>query len=311
MKVYEALRRAQEERRPRTAPDVGDIEHSGEGAAAPQWMPSPDSAGHPPEAHERVGPAAEELAASRRRIALMEPDSFPTEQFRLLRSRLDSLAAESRLVTIAVTSANPGEGKSSVSINLAVVSAMSIARRVLLIDCDMRRPTIHRSFGLEPSFGLAEILLDRASPEQAILNVPGTRLDVLAVCIQPPNPSELLACARMRELLVAMSGRYDRVILDTPATLGLPDSRIVGESCDGYLMVVRAGHTPREDVEAALDVLGTRRVVGLVLNGADLGRERVAYSQSDWRDPSALAGASSASRVSWPTRVGRHRQAMV
>ena len=190
MKVYEALRRAEEERQPRTATDIGDSWHSAEGAAAPQWMPSPDSAGHPPEAHERVGLATDELAASRRRIALLEPDSFPTEQFRLLRSRLDSLAAESRLVRIAVTSANPGEGKSSVSINLAVVSAMSIARRVLLIDCDMRRPTIHRSFGLEPSFGLAEILLDRASPEQAILNVPGTRLDVLAVCIQPPNPSE-------------------------------------------------------------------------------------------------------------------------
>jgi Mrp family chromosome partitioning ATPase len=72
-------------------------------------------------------------------------------------------------------------------------------------------------------------------------------------------------------------GRYDRVILDTPATLGLPDSKIVSELCDGFVMVVRAGETAREDVEAALEVLDRRRVLGVVLNGAEMGHERYAY----------------------------------
>jgi Mrp family chromosome partitioning ATPase len=81
----------------------------------------------------------------------------------------------------------------------------------------------------------------------------------------------------MRDLIAEVSERYDRVFLDTPATLGLPDSKIISEFCDGCLLVVRAGATSRDDVEAALEVLDRRRVVGLVLNGAEMGHERYAY----------------------------------
>jgi capsular exopolysaccharide synthesis family protein len=218
-----------------------------------------------------------DAATDKRRIALLEPESFVAEQFRVLRTRLDSLAGESPLKTIAVTSARSGEGKSSVAINLALVIAMGVARKVVLIDCDMRRPVVYQSLGLDPDVGLAEILLDRASSEQAILEVEGTRLEVLGVHMQPPNPSELLACPRMRELLAELREDHDWVILDTPATLGLPDSKIVGELCDGYLMVVRAGETPRADVEAALEVLDPRSVIGLVLNGAEMTSDLYAY----------------------------------
>jgi Mrp family chromosome partitioning ATPase len=92
--------------------------------------------------------------------------------------------------------------------------------------------------------------------------------------MQPPNPAELLACPRMRDLLAELREDHDWVILDTPASLGLPDAKIVGELCDGYLVVVRAHETPRADVEALLELLDPRRVVGLVLNGAEMGRER-------------------------------------
>ena len=283
-KVYEALRRAEEERKRKIAGDVAPV-------PAVEWDPTPESAPKPRKSlrsllQRKLGGEQRSSApaggagaadANRRRIALLEPESFIAEQFRMLRSRIDSLATESTLRTIAVTSANAGEGKSNVAINLAVVTAMSVAQRILLVDCDMRRPMIHRSLGIEPQLGLAEVLTGRCSAEEAIVKVEGTTLDVIGVRLQPPNPSELLGSREMRDLVEELCGRYDRIILDTPATLGLPDSKIVAGLCDAYLMVVRAGETPREEVEAALEVLDRRRALGLVLNGADTGHERYAY----------------------------------
>jgi capsular exopolysaccharide synthesis family protein len=154
---------------------------------------------------------------------------------------------------------------------------MSVGRQTLLVDCDMRRPKIHRTLGLEPQAGLAEVLLDRASLDDAILKVEGLNLHVLPVREHPPNPSELLASTQMANLMEELSGRYDRTILDTPAALGLPDAKTVSELSDGIVLVVRAFSTPREEVQTALDVLDRRRVLGLVLNGTETNRERYGY----------------------------------
>jgi Mrp family chromosome partitioning ATPase len=97
------------------------------------------------------------------------------------------------------------------------------------------------------------------------------------VRLQPDNPSELLASDRMRTLLEEMAQSYDRIILDTPATLGLPDSKIVTGLCDGVVVVVRADVTPREEVGAVLDILDRRRILGMILNGADISRESYGY----------------------------------
>lgn len=276
-KVYEALRRAEEERKRKVAGGVTPV-------PAVDWDPTPETA---PQVRSgllrrnkevrRVAASAGSAEANKRRIALLEPESFVAEQFRMLRSRLDSVANQHKLDSLAVTSANSSEGKSNVSINLAVVTAMSVGRRVLLIDCDLRRPMICRSLGIEPQLGLAEVLLGRATLDEALVKVENTNLDVVGVRMQPQNPSELLASSEMRELIAGAGERYDRVILDTPATLGLPDAKIVSELCDGLIMVVRAGTTPRDDVQAALEVLDRRRVVGMVLNGAEMGHERYAY----------------------------------
>jgi capsular exopolysaccharide synthesis family protein len=208
---------------------------------------------------------------------LLQPDSYVAEQYRTLRGRIDSLASQHPLKTLAVTSANAGEGKSTCAVNLATVTAMSIGRRVLLIDCDLRRPKIHWTLGLQPQVGLAEVLLGQASVGQAILKLDGVNLDVLPVRMIPPNPSELLASTEMKQLIENVSDRYDRIILDTPACLGLPDTKSVSEICDGLIMVVRAGVTPKEDVQAALDILDRRRVVGMVLNGSEATREQYGY----------------------------------
>jgi capsular exopolysaccharide synthesis family protein len=219
-----------------------------------------------------AGEGAAEL--NKRRISLLQPDSYVAEQFRALRGRIDAIAEQHPIRTIAVTSANPGEGKTTAAINLAVVTSMSVGRRVLLIDCDLRRPKIHRSLGVQPKAGLAEVLNGETSVEAAIERADGIDLEILAVRGRPPNPSELLSSARMRELIEEVSQRYDRVILDTPAALGLPDAKAVADLCDGSVMVVRANTTSEEDVLTVLEILDRRRVLGVVLNGtiADQGR---------------------------------------
>ena len=122
---------------------------------------------------------------------------------------------------------------------------------------------------MEPPLGLAEVLMGRCTASDAIVKVEGTNLDLLGVRLQPQNPSELLASEGMRKLLETLSGRYDRVILDLPPTLGLPDAKTVSELCDGVIFVVRADVTPEPEIASALDVLDRRRVLGLVMNGSE------------------------------------------
>lgn len=279
-KHYEALQRAEEERRRKVSGVESAVPAavSFEGPVAP-----PQPRDKAPGLFSRLfkNRKASDLEApneaNKRRIALLQPDSYVAEQYRSLRGRLDSLAATRPLKTIAVTSANSGEGKSTCSVNLACVTAMSVGRSVLLIDCDLRRPKVHWTLGLQPQVGLAEVLLNQASIEEAIQKVDGLSLDVLPVRSIPSNPSELLASPEMRRLIEEVAGRYDRIILDTPACLGLPDAKSISELCDGLVMVVRADVTPKEEVQAALDILDRRRVVGLVLNGAESTREQYGY----------------------------------
>ena len=279
-KHYEALQRAEEERRRKVTGMESPVP-----ASVPFETAAPMARQHakPPGLLSRMfrgakGSGAEEPnEANKRRIALLQPESYVAEQYRSLRGRIDALASQRPLKTLAVTSANSGEGKSTCSVNLASVTAMSVGRSVLLIDCDLRRPKIHWTLGLQPQVGLAEVLMDQASVDDAIQKLDGVNLDVLPVRSVPSNPSELLASAEMRKLTEEVAGRYDRVILDTPACLGLPDAKSISEMCDGLVMVVRAGVTPQEDVKAALDILDRRHVVGLVLNGSEASREQYGY----------------------------------
>ena len=277
-KIYEALRRAEEERKQKvTGTDLR--------VPAVEWDATPQTAPNRPGesfltrwfARRKERPVDTTADLNKRRISLLQPDSYAAEQFRTLRSRIDSLSAQRLIKTIAMTSANPGDGKTTASLNLAVVTAMGMGQRALLIDCDLRRPSVHRSLGLEPKVGLAEVLQGRATLDEAILKVEGIDLDVLPVRSKPPNPSELLASNEMRSLVAECGERYDRVILDTPAALGLPDARTVAELSDGVVMVVRAGITPLGDVEDALELVDRRRVIGLVLNDAEQGRAHYGY----------------------------------
>jgi capsular exopolysaccharide synthesis family protein len=279
-KVYDALRRAEEERKRRSgAPTTSPAAPLDLEPARPQKRPT-----------ESRTPLWKRLLASaggggapagdlnKRRISLLQPDSYVAEQFRSLRGRIDALAAQRPIRTLAITSPLSGEGKTTAAINLAIVTSMSLGRRVLLIDCDLRKPKIHQVLGLRPESGLAEVLSDSVSLDSAILKVEGMNLEVLAVRGKPANPSELLSGARMRELVEEVARRYDRVIFDTPAALGVPDAKAVVELCDGVIMVVRADETPQQEIEAALEILDRRRLLGLVLNGAQVDQGRYGYA---------------------------------
>ena len=279
-KHYEALQRAEQERRQKVSgvdvPMPASVSFEGP-ITAPQRRIKPPGLLSRLLGQGSDGAVEQPDEANKRRIALLQPDSYVAEQYRSLRGRLDSMASQRPLKTIAVTSANSGEGKSTCSVNLATVTAMSVGRSVLLIDCDLRRPKVHWTLGLQPQVGLAEVLLNQASLEDAIQKLDGVNLDVLCVRSVPSNPSELLASPEMRKLTEDVASRYDRVIIDTPACLGLPDAKSISEVCDGLVMVVRAGVTPQEDVQAALDILDRRKVAGLVLNGSESSREQYGY----------------------------------
>jgi capsular exopolysaccharide synthesis family protein len=292
-KVYDALRRAEEQRARR-------LKQAASGAApvVPEplgepALPAPARTGPlaavPSERRslwQRLGlrrrATAREAtdALNKRRIALLQPDCYVAEQFRTLRARIDAIASaqpERRLCTLAVTSALPGDGKTMASISLAAVTSMAPGRRTLLLECDMRQPSVARALGLRLSAGLAEVIQGDAKPEEAIQRVDGSELDVLAVRALPANPAELLGSMAMRQLLELLAGRYDRIVLDLPPTLGLPDSKTVSEICDGIVFVVRADATPEEDVTAALDILDRRRLLGVVLNGSEREQGRYEY----------------------------------
>ena len=219
-KHYEALQKAEEERRKRTgraqepAPQPFDIDppSRSQRSSSQGLLKNIQSRFRRP---LRKPSTANEV--NKRRISILQPDSFAAEQFRTLRGRIDSLATQREIKSVALTSANPDEGKSTASINLAAVTSMSVGRKVVLVDCDLRQPKIHRSLGIEPVAGLAEVLTGQASIEDAIVQADGVGLDVLGVRNTPSNPSELLASREMRQLVADLVERYDQVVLDTPA----------------------------------------------------------------------------------------------
>jgi capsular exopolysaccharide synthesis family protein len=280
-KVYDALRRAEEDRKRllgdesnRAAPlgvePVGpDAEHIDR---KPVWKRSSEVLTPRPNPD-----GSAEL--NKRRIALLQPESYIAEQFRALRGRIDAIASQRPIKTISITSAFPGEGKTTCAVNLAIVTSMSLGRRVLLIDCDLRRPKVHPSLGLKPETGLAEVLAGVSSIDEAIVSAEGVALDVLPVCGRTSNPSELLGSPEMSRLVEEVSARYDRVLMDTPAALGLPDAKAVSDLCDGLVVVVRADVTAQSDLEAVLEILDRQRILGLLINGVNADQGRYGYAR--------------------------------
>ena len=189
------------------------------------------------------------------------------ESYKRLRTNLQFLGLEEDHRAIVVTSTVPGEGKTTTAINVAFAMATA-GERVLLIDADLRRPRIATHFGLEGGAGLTTILIGQASLDDVVQTHGVSGLDVLASGPIPPNPSELLGFAEMKDLLHEATRRYDVVILDTPPLLPVTDAAILSHITSGALVVVGSRIVRRPELGAALESLDDvdTRVLGLVLN---------------------------------------------
>lgn len=195
-----------------------------------------------------------------------DPLGSRSEAYRQLRTNLQFAAVDDAPEIVVITSALPGEGKSSVAGNLAVALSQ-VGIRVCLVDGDLRRPSVASYFGLVAEVGLSTALAGRASVEE-ILQPAGPGFSVITSGLIPPNPAELLSSRRFPALMRELSDRFDMVLIDAPPTLPAADAAVLAAAADGVLFVVHAGRTTRHQVERALRNLEQvkARLLGVVLN---------------------------------------------
>lgn len=204
-------------------------------------------------------------------IVHLEPRSTAAECCRTIRTNITFQSADRPLRCIAVTSAMPKDGKTTVSISIATALAQG-GRRVLIIDTDLRKPRLHRAFKLSTSVGITSVLAGEATLDevQTVSDIPG--LTVIPCGPIPPNPSELLHTRRFSEIIDEARGKFDTVIFDSPPLGAVTDPAVISTQVDGTIVVVRSGVTTRNGVDAALRQLQgvSARIIGVVLNGVDL-----------------------------------------
>lgn len=190
-----------------------------------------------------------------------------SEQFRTLRTNIQFASVDKAIKTIMVTSSSPGEGKSTIAANLSIVLAQQ-ENRVLLVDTDLRKPTVHYSFQMPNQEGFTNVLTKKASLEDMVFHTSIQNLDVLPSGPLPPNPSEMLASQTMKELVVQITGFYDYIIFDAPPLNAVTDPQILSKLVDGVVLVVRSGKTEEHQVKKALDLLHKvdANILGAMLN---------------------------------------------
>jgi succinoglycan biosynthesis transport protein ExoP len=228
-----------------------------------------------------VVPAVTGFERSLSRYFLAKPESAYAQAVRALHAQLQLIDAQRPCKILLVTSALPGEGKTSLATSLAQCAA-GLERRTVLLELDVRRPRIARELGVEPSAGIVEVLEGDLTFEQAVQRDQRSGLEFLAVASGDANPSSLLSSPRLAALLEHLAARFDCVIIDTPPVLGVPDAKTLARLADATVFVVRWDRTKRDAVHAALRELErfSARVAGAVLNQVNMKRH-AQYSYGD------------------------------
>jgi capsular exopolysaccharide synthesis family protein len=214
-------------------------------------------------------------------VTYLEPQSEIAEAYRALRTSILLSSAGGAPHTIVCTSPIPLDGKTMTSVNVAIVLAQQ-GKKVLLVDADLRRPSMHLSFGLWQQPGLSNVLSGSADARAAIVPAGQRNLLVMPAGDRPPQPSELLSSSLMEELLARWREEYDHVIIDSPPVLSVTDAVLLAVRADAVLLVVRSGQTTRGAIRRACDLLlGVKcNLLGVVLNAADLASFGDYYSGS-------------------------------
>lgn len=207
-------------------------------------------------------------------IISSKSDFFIREAYKSLRTNVSfTLTGEEKSKVIVVTSSMQGEGKSITAVNLAVSYTMT-DKKVLMIDCDMRRPKLARLLQQSAKVGLSNLIMDPALLPEAVCHTDIKGLDVILAGSIPPNPSELLGSARMQNLLEMLRDSYDYIFLDLPPVNMVTDAVVLAPKSDGVLFLVRANQSERDDVINAVRQLGyaKTKILGFILNDADLDK---------------------------------------
>jgi len=207
-----------------------------------------------------------------------EPRSLAAECCRSIRTNIMFMSPDHPVRAMVITSPSPQEGKTTTAINLAIAMAEA-GGRVLLIDTDMRRPRLHRSFGVPNQVGVSTLILGNSKMEEAIKRTDIPNLDVLPCGPVPPNPSELLHTKRFAQILEECKTRYDRVILDSPPTSAVTDPAVLGNLADGVILIVKGGNTTREAAAYARRQLiaAKCRLLGVIVNEIDFSNPGYGY----------------------------------
>jgi capsular exopolysaccharide synthesis family protein len=224
-----------------------------------------------------------------------QPRTSVAEAFRKLRTNFAFLGVDRQSICCVVTSPSASEGKSTVTANLAIALAQA-GQRVAVVDADLRKPTLHRLFGLPQRVGTTTVLLDQASVHDAIQFLGPDMPSVLTCGQLPPNPSELLGSRRMQELLAELRASHEVVLIDCAPLLPITDPMVVSRFADGILLIARAGSTTRDQVQAAkaVSTKAGAKIFGTVLNATSVseGDQSTYYAYYGESDRKRRANAS-------------------
>ncbi|WP_017379313.1 CpsD/CapB family tyrosine-protein kinase [Paenisporosarcina sp. TG-14] len=208
-----------------------------------------------------------QVALERQLITIDSPRSPITEQYRTLRTNIEFSSFDQEYKTILVTSSSPGEGKSTTVSNLAVAFAQQ-GKKVLLIDTDLRKPTVHYTFNLKNVKGLTNVITKQATLTDVIQPTEVEHLTILTCGPIPPNPAELLGSEAMSQFIELAKTQYDIVLFDTPPILAVADTQILANKVDGTILVISSGNTEQEAARKSKDLLASAKgkIIGAVLN---------------------------------------------
>jgi exopolysaccharide/PEP-CTERM locus tyrosine autokinase len=218
-------------------------------------------------------------------VSILADQSFEAEQFKILRSNILFPHSGKSPRTVLVTSAEQGDGKSFVAANLAVSIALSMNHHALLVDCDLRNPTVHKMFGFEIERGLSQYLNDGVPLESLIFRTKVERLSVVPAGKIPMNPSELLSSNKMVDLINEVRSRFnDRIIIiDSPPTELTSEPAVLARSVDGVIITVRYGKTSTRSLKKMIDVIGKDKILGSVLNRFEYAITDYYYGYKSYR----------------------------
>ena len=213
----------------------------------------------------------EDLVLDDKLVSFFATSSMVTEQFRRLRTHVFQPGVGNAPKIIMVASAMSGEGKSFVAVNLASIIALELHSHALLVDCDLRNPSITRWFGLQEKKGLSDYLIGKAEIQDLLIKTPIDKLSILSGGSIQTNPVELIGSKRMKTLVQDLKSRYDDryIIIDSSPILATTEPGVLNEMIDGIILVVKSGETPRETVQQAIKLLNKNKILGVVLNNME------------------------------------------